>query len=169
MLSRGTRLAGHAVGGMRSDERVHSWARVYGSSDVCVCAWDLESSSLCRESRAGAGARARHHEVGESVPGAFLLGAAAREESSFFLLLLLSFFLPSFLSLFFSLFFFAFPFFGLYRGRGRRAWARARAGGRGAPPFLFLVAVMPELARDARRVSRKTELIAVDLRLRKRR
>lgn len=50
---------------------------------ACACAWDLESSSLCRESRAGAGARARHHEVGESVPGAFLLGAAAREESSF--------------------------------------------------------------------------------------
>lgn len=61
---------------------------------VCACAWDLESSSLCRESRAGAGARARHHEVGESVPGAFLLGAAARR----------------------ALFFFAFPFFGLANG-----------------------------------------------------
>lgn len=61
---------------------------------TCACAWDLESSSLCRESRAGAGARARHHEVGESIPGAFLLGAAAREESSSFFLLRLSFFRP---------------------------------------------------------------------------
>lgn len=135
------------------DERVHSWAHVYGSRGVRVCVGPWIKQPLSRESSGRGCARSPPRGRRKCTRSFFARGRRERGELVSFL----------FFSSFF--FYFVFPFFGLQRGRGcTRSLGRART-----PPFLLLVPVMPELARDARRASRKTVLIAVDLCLRKRR